>query len=57
MCRLFKGVDVNFCQFLNRSLTDVPSLFLNIFKVPFVIQNEIKEVKNKVVKSQWVRGI
>jgi len=41
---------MDFCQFLNESWTDVPSWFLAIYDVPFMIRNEPYEAKNKIVK-------
>jgi hypothetical protein len=40
MCQFFKANDVDFCQFLNGSLTEVTSLFLAINDVVSTIQNE-----------------
>jgi hypothetical protein len=43
---------MDFRQFLDRSLTEVPSSSLVINKVPSTIRNEPQGAKNKVVKPQ-----
>jgi hypothetical protein len=48
MCRAFRGIDVNFLQFLDASLTKVTFPSLSIIEVSAVIQNETDGVKHIV---------
>jgi hypothetical protein len=48
----FRGVGVDFCQFLDESWMEVPSPSLVINEVLYTIRNEPQEAKNKVFKSQ-----
>jgi hypothetical protein len=40
MCQDFRGADVNFHQFLDRSLMEVPSLSLYKSEVPSIIKTK-----------------
>ena len=45
-CQVFRGIDVDFCQFLDGSLMEVSFLSLSIIEIPAVIQNKTKGTKN-----------
>jgi len=54
---LFKVCDVDFYQFLDESWTEVPYLSLAIKEVPFMIRNEPRKIKNKIVKPQGTKKL
>jgi PII-like signaling protein len=60
MCQNFRGIDEDFYQFLDGSLTNVSFPSLSITEVPVVIiiikkKNKINETNNKVVKSHAIK--